>query len=129
MVITLLADMPIAGGQEPAGRAFATPTIVHFRAALLLSAILNAPWHGVAGAAVVWGLLGLSGLVYEVIVVRRMRIQIPSTPEFEGWLFHVLPPFPAYATLAGSAYAALAMRTRPCLVLQRRHSAALYRHS
>jgi hypothetical protein len=35
VVITLIADMPIRGGQE-AGEAFATPTIVHFGAALLL---------------------------------------------------------------------------------------------
>lgn len=107
VVITLIADMPIRGGQE-AGEAFATPTIVHFGAALLLSAILNAPWHGVASAAVLWGLLGLSGLVYEIIVARRMQRQIVYTPEFEDRLFHVLLPFAAYATLAGSAYAALA---------------------
>jgi len=93
--------------QLPA-KAFATPTIVHFGAALLLSAILNAPWHGVAGAAVVWGLLGLSGFVYEVIVTRRMQIQIAYTPEFEDWLFHVLLPFAAYTTLAGSR------RSCPC---------------
>ena len=73
---------------------------------LLLAAILSAPWHGVAGAAIVWGLLGLSGIVYEIIVARRMRVQILYTPEFEDWLFHVLLPFAAYATLAGSAYAA-----------------------
>ena len=105
VVITLIADMPIAGGQEQAGQAFATPTIVHFGAALLLSAVLNAPWHGIA---VLCGLLGLSGVVYEIIVARRMQIQIVYTPESEDWLFHVLLPFAAYATLAGSAYAAFA---------------------
>jgi len=73
VVITLIADMPIRGNQEQAGEAFATPTIVHFGAALLLSAILNAPWQRVGSAAVLWGLLGLSGLVYEIIVARRMR--------------------------------------------------------
>lgn len=108
VVITLIADMPIRGGQEQAGEAFATPTIVHFGAALLLSAVLNAPWQGVAGPAVLWGLLGLSGLVYEIIVARRTQRQIAYPPEFEDWLFHALLPFAAYATLAGSAYAALA---------------------
>ena len=39
VVITLIADMPIAVGQAQAGDAFATPTIVHFGAVLLLSAI------------------------------------------------------------------------------------------
>ena len=106
VVITLIAGRPIAEGSAQASSAFATPTIVHFGAVLLLSAVLNAPWHGVAGAAVLWGLLGLSGIVYEIIVARRMRMQIVYRPEFEDWLFHVLLPFAAYATLAGSAYAA-----------------------
>jgi hypothetical protein len=35
-----------------------------------------------------------------------MRVQIVYTPEFEDWLFHLLLPFAAYATLAVSAYAA-----------------------
>ncbi len=85
---------------------FATLTIVHFGAVLLLSAVQCAPWHRIGTAAVLWGLLGLSGIVYEIIVARRMRMQIIYTPEFEDWLFHVLLPFAAYATLAGSAYAA-----------------------
>jgi len=106
VVITLIADLPIAEAGPQASSAFATPTIVHLGTVLLLSAVLIAPWHGVARAAVLWGLLGLSGLVYEIIVARRMRVQIVYTPEFEDWLFHVLLPFAAYATLAGSAYAA-----------------------
>ena len=71
---------------------------------LLLSAIVSAPWHEVASAAVLWGLLGLSGIVHEIIVTPRMRVQTVYTPEFEDWLFHVLLPFAAYATLAVSAY-------------------------
>jgi hypothetical protein len=107
VVITLIADIPVARGQSQAGDAFATPTIVHFGAVLLLSAIVNAPWQGIVNAAVVWGSLGLTGIVYEVIVVRRMRTQTLYTPQFEDWLFHVLLPFAAYATVAASAYAAL----------------------
>ncbi len=109
VVITLIADMPIGHGAAQAGGAFATPTIVHFGAVLLLSGILSAPWQGVVTAAVLWGLLGLSGIVYEIIVVRRMRLQTAYRPEFEDWLFHVLLPLAAYAMLAVSAYAA---RTR-----------------
>ena len=55
VVITLIADKPIARGQSQAGDAFATPTIVHFGAVLLLAAVVSAPWHGVATAAIVWG--------------------------------------------------------------------------
>jgi len=105
VVITLIANRPIVVGQAQAGSAFATPTTVHFGAVLLLSAIVSAPWHGVAIAAVLWGLMGLAGIVYEIIVFRRMRVQNVYTPQFEDWLFHVLLPLAAYATLAGSAYA------------------------
>lgn len=106
VVITLIADMPIGRGAAQAGAAFGTPTIVHFGAALLLSAMLSVPWHGVATAAILWGLLGLSGIVYELVIVRRMRAQSVYQPVFEDWLFHVLLPFAAYAILAASAYTA-----------------------
>jgi len=103
VVMTLIATMPAVRGQPQAGAAFATPTIVHFAAVLLLAGMLSAPWGSVRQAAMFWGILGLSGVVYEIIVVRRMRIQTLYTPVFEDWLFHVLLPFAAYGMLAGSA--------------------------
>ena len=105
VTITLIADMPIVRGQEQAGSAFATPTIMHFSAVLVLSAMLSAPWHEVATIALLWGLFGLVGVVYQIIVSRRMRIQTVYKPQFEDWLFHALLPFTAYAVLAVSAYA------------------------
>jgi len=105
VVITLIADMPMHHDAAQAGHAFATPTIVHFGAVLLLSATVSAPWHGIAGAAALWGLLGLAGIVYEIIVARRMRSQTAYRPEAEDWWFHLLLPFLAYAILAASAYA------------------------
>jgi hypothetical protein len=105
VVITLIADMPAVRGQPLAGAAFATPTITHFGSVLLLSAIASAPWHGIGWPAVFWGLLGIIGVVYEIVVTRRMRMQTLYKPQFEDWLFHALLPIIAYATLAGSAYA------------------------
>jgi hypothetical protein len=110
VVLTLIADMPVARGQAQAGAAFGTPTIVHFGAVLLLSGILTAPWQNIAAAAVLSGVLGLGGIVYGVVVTRRMRSQKVYRPEFEDWLFHSLLPFAAYATLAGSA---IATRSNP----------------
>ena len=72
---------------------------------LLLAGILSAPWQEVTPAAVLWGLLGLSGIVYAAVVIRRMRRQGAYKPVFEDWLFHVLLPFVAYATLAVTAFA------------------------
>jgi hypothetical protein len=105
VVMTLVAVTPRIRAPE-AGAAFATPTIVHFSAVLLLSALLRAPWPTINIAAVVWGAVGLSGIAYALIVARRMRKQGVYQPEFEDWLFHALLPLAAYAILALSPLAA-----------------------
>ena len=74
----------------------------------MLSALVSAPWQAISSVAVLWGLVGLSGIVYAVIVTRRLLVQTAYQPVFEDWLFHVLLPFAAYATLAVSAYVARA---------------------
>lgn len=106
VVMTLIAGRPALRAAPEAGSAFATPTILHFSAVLLLSALLRAPWQTITVAEVLWGLVGFSGVVYSVIVVRRMRKQSIYQPELEDWLFHALLPFAAYVLLAVSAYAA-----------------------
>ena len=104
VVIMLIAAKPIPRGEAQAGGAFATPSVVHFGAVLLLSAIASAPWKGIAIVAALWGLAGLFGIMYVLIVARRMRQQTFYQPVFEDWLFHVLLPLMAYAVLAISAY-------------------------
>lgn len=106
VVMTLIADRPISQGDAQAGAAFATPSVVHFGVVLLLSALVSAPWQGIEAVSVVWGLVGLGGIAYAVVVARRMRAQTAYRPVFYDWLFHVLLPFAAYAGLAGSAFAA-----------------------
>ncbi len=96
VVMTLIAQRPPLRAAE-AGAAFATPTIVHFSAVLLLSAFLRAPWRAIAIPAALWGLLGAAGVVYTAIVARRMKAQSVYEPCFEDWLFHVLLPGAAYA--------------------------------
>ncbi len=105
VVMTLVAERPVPGAAA-AGAAFATPTIVHFGTALLLSAVLRAPWHAVTLVAALWGVVGISGIVYSGIVARRMRLQTAYGPVLEDWLFHCVLPLAAYAILALSAFAA-----------------------
>jgi hypothetical protein len=114
VVITLIAGRPITRGEAQAGNTFSTPSVVHFAVVLLLSAVISAPWDGIVVVAILWGLVGLIGIVYVVVVARRMRVQTAYRPVFEDWLFHVLLPFAAYAMLAGSALAARSL-TRPAL--------------
>jgi len=106
VVLTLIASRPVGAGTAQAGHAFATPTIVHFGAVLLLAGMVSAPWQAITPVAVLWGLLGFSGMVYAAVVVRRMRRQAAYKPVFEDWLFHVLLPLAAYVTLAVTAFAA-----------------------
>lgn len=106
VVMTLIAGRSVARGEAQAGDAFSTPSVVHFGVVLLLSALISAPWDGIGTVAVLWGLLGLIGIVYVAVVGRRMRAQTVYKPVFEDWLCHVLLPLVAYAILAGSAFAA-----------------------
>jgi hypothetical protein len=104
VVVTLIAERPSLR-VAAAGAAFATPTIVHFSTALLLSALLRAPWQTITPVSALSAIIGVSGAVYAAIVARRMRLQTAYRPEFEDWICHVLLPFAAYATLAASAVA------------------------
>jgi hypothetical protein len=60
--------------------------------------------------------VGLIGVVYVVLVARRLRLQTAYRAVLEDWLFHVLLPVTAYAMLAGSACAAYSY-PRPALFL------------
>ena len=106
VVLTLIAERPPVRGAAEASAAFVTPTIVHFSTALLLSALVRVPWQGIIPAAVLWGLTGLGGLAYTLMVAWLMRKQAAYKPQLEDWLFHVLLPIAAYAILIGSAITA-----------------------
>jgi len=96
VVITLLADR---GRRRSGGAvgAFATPTIVHFCTALLVSAIASAPWPSLGRAAEAIGIVGMASAVYVLIVIRRARRQQDYKPVFEDWLWHFVLPLVAYA--------------------------------
>src|SRR3954468_5293598 len=102
VVITLIAGRPVDRGAAQAGDAFSTPTVAHFGVVLLLSAVGSAPWDGIDTVAGLWGFVGVSGVVYVVVVARRLRSQTAYQAVFEDWLFHVLLPFAAYAMLGVS---------------------------
>jgi hypothetical protein len=93
---------------------FGTPTVVHFCAVLLVSALLSAPWPALSQAAAAIGITGAIGVVYSLIVVRRARRVTAYKPEMEDWIFHCVLPLIAYATLLVSG-ATLMIRHVPAL--------------
>jgi hypothetical protein len=102
VVIALVAESKMQGTAREIG-AFGTPTIVHFSAVLLMSAILSAPWPTLSGVSLALGGCGIAGLVYGLIVVRRARNTVAYTPVFEDWLWHTVLPLIAYALILLSA--------------------------
>jgi hypothetical protein len=105
VVIALIAELPRARANPQAGAAFSTPSVVHFAVVLLLSAVNAAPWRGATAIAVLWGVVGLCGIAYSLIVARRLRSQNAYEPVFEDWLFHLLLPLAAYAILLAAGFA------------------------
>jgi hypothetical protein len=114
VVMTLIPESRRQAGMVTLN-AFATPNVVHFCAALLVSAVLSAPWHTLSYVALLLGLMGLAGIVYVGIVIRRTRIQTDYRPVLEDWLWHVVFPLAAYLTLVVAA-----------LILPRASTRALY---
>lgn len=111
VVVALISDLPLDGDSSETTSAFSTPTIFHFGAVLVVTALLAAPWRTVAGPAISWGAAGLFGLIYTLITARRMRRQSLYAPVLEDWMFHVILPALAYAVfLVTACLAALYLR-------------------
>jgi len=100
VVMALIADHGRQrSSQSPQIAAFGTPTIVHFCAALLVSAILSAPWRAIWSAGLALTVCGVAGVVYTAVVIRRARRQTGYAPVLEDWLWHAAFPVVAYVAL------------------------------
>ena len=94
-------------GMQGSGRqisAFGTPTVVHFCSVLLLSAILSSPWHGLSGAAIALGAVGLAGVVYGCLTIKRALRQDDYKPVAEDWMWHTALPCVAYAAVLVASF-------------------------
>jgi hypothetical protein len=98
VVMALVADSERRSTMHEVG-AFGTPNVVHLCAALLVSAILSAPWHRLSSAALGLGICSAAGLIYVALVVRRARRQTGYAPVLEDWVWHAVLPIVAYGML------------------------------
>jgi hypothetical protein len=80
-------------------RAFATPTIVHFGAVLLLAALLTTPRHTIASLRACLIACALGGLIYASWVIVQARRQEGYAPVLSDWVWHGCLPVAAYALL------------------------------
>ncbi len=100
VVVTLMPEARRrVGGSEKTIAAFATPTIVDFCAALLVSAILSTPWSGLRQAGLAVGAAGVFGLIYSVVVARRVFRTVEYRAEIVDWTWYVILPAAAYIAL------------------------------
>ena len=102
VVVTLIkeSDIPRSSGTLAA---FGTPTVVHFCAALVVAAVLTAPWRTPTNVAAAVGIVGAAGLIYTLMVVQRARKQTDYQAVLEDWLFHTVFPIAAYAGIVIAA--------------------------
>jgi hypothetical protein len=99
VVMALIAEGPLSMATPEAGvAAFGSPIIVHFCSALLLSAMLSAPWTAASGVGSALKIGGAIGMVYVIIVTRRATTQKSYKMVWEDWLWHIVLPFVAYST-------------------------------
>jgi hypothetical protein len=115
VVVTLIAGVRVRmTSPSEAFAIFNTPSVVHFCAALLVAAILSAPWQALWPASLLLGLSGLGGMIYVVIVLRRARRQRDYQPVLEDWLWHTVFPLVSYTALL---VAAIVLPGNPALAL------------
>jgi hypothetical protein len=115
VVMTLVAQANLAGGIREI-RAFGTPNVVHFCAALLISAIMTAPWDTLFHLGLCLSAFGIVGFVYAVIVVRHARKQTSYAVDAWDWFWYVALPLITHAGLA-TAGILLSWNVRSCLFL------------
>jgi hypothetical protein len=87
--------------------AFASPTVLHFCAVLLVAAILTTPGHTTASLSFSLGVCGVGGIVYSAQIIVRMRRLMRGnstyTPVRSDLIWHCLLPLIAYMCLLGAA--------------------------
>jgi hypothetical protein len=105
VVITLIAQLRVQVSSPRSGIAvFSTPNVVHFGAALLVAAILSAPWQALWPAGLLLGLAGLGGVIYILIVLWLARHRLADyQPVLSDWLWHTVLPLISYSALVVAA--------------------------
>jgi hypothetical protein len=104
VVVALSAEARATDVTSRALRAFATPTIVHFGAVLLLAAFSTTPGQTMASLRLCLLAAGVTGFGYAIFVVGQARRQQSYAPVAEDWVWHVLFPFIGYAGLVVAAF-------------------------
>jgi hypothetical protein len=113
IVVTLIAGMRRRPPIESVA-AFATPTLVHFTGALLIAAIMSAPWPSLLSVSLAVAACGVGGLVYTAVVIGREWRQTYYKPVWQDWVWYGILPGVVYGVFA---VAALFLQSRTTVTL------------
>jgi hypothetical protein len=102
VIVTLVTSLRVRTTHDSI-KAFSTPTIVHFGGALLVAAIMTAPWPSLLSRSIALEVCGLAGVAYAIIIVIRTRRQTVYAPVWEDWLWHAILPCVVYGSLVAAA--------------------------
>jgi len=102
VVIALIAQSGGATSRREI-RAFGTPTVIHFCAALLISVVMNIPWAAAWHLAALLGALAVVGLIYSLTVIVHARKSTGYQPDAEDWFWYAALPVLAYIALVVAA--------------------------
>lgn len=108
VVIALVAERRKIAAESL--ESFATPTVVHFCATLLIAAFLTTPRQTASSLSGCLLVAGAVGLVYSLRVAWRAGRQTAYVPVLEDWIWHAALPLLAYLSLLTTA---LVMRRAP----------------
>ena len=98
VVMTLIAESRMRR-QTGGISAFGAPTSVHLTGALVVSAIMSAPWPSLGSVSIALGICGIGGLIYSTIVFRRAMRQTDYKPVWQDYVWFMALPCVAYAAL------------------------------
>jgi len=115
VVITMIASVRMRVSLPGNGVGiFNTPNVVHLCTALLIAALLCAPWQTIWHVSMLLGIMGFGGMAYVVFIIWQIRHQTTYQPVLEDWLWHTILPFVSYTALL---VAALLLTGNPTLAL------------
>jgi hypothetical protein len=117
VVVTLVTRSERAEDTYAGVATFSTPTVMHFAAAFLVSAVLIAPWHSLLHAGEAAALIGLAGIAYVLRVMHRTRRLTIYTADVEDWMWYTILPLVAYGTISASATDLAAVPVRALFIL------------
>jgi hypothetical protein len=83
VVVTLLANMRVRPTSESI-HAFATPTVVNFGFALLVSSLMSIPWTSLFAASATLAVCGLIGLGYQKAQEKIAKLTESLPPSRRG---------------------------------------------